>query len=191
MSIRNIGLVIGALAVVAATAVGGGLVITPASYSVVLTATGNTALTLPTSGTLATQSTVPYGMVKLLGYKLGADFNTTADQAITITTGGSKWRPGTTPNAASGGGVIVTNCSATPTAAAGTVYTAASKGGLPFGTSADNYTGATGPGRTVQNAATTTMVTNTRTESTVYLSLTTANGSALTCDVYIVGMVFP
>lgn len=154
--------------------------------------TGDTAVTLPTSGTLATQATLPYAGPQIIGKLIGANFNTTADQAIPLTFSGSGWKPGVGRSAAAGfGGVMVTNCSKVPTAAAGTVYTAAAKGGIPFGLTTDNYTVLSAANVVAQNAGNGAGVTNIFTGNTVYLSLTTPEGSAMTCDVYIVATIFP
>lgn len=180
-----------------ASYLGGGLTVTPATYTVALTATGNTTLTLPVTGKLATQAQIPYAGFQILGKLTGADFNVTTDQPITLTYAGSGFKIGTGSSSASGGGVLVKNCTdgagtpKTPTLAAGTVYTGSGKTGTAFGTATDTYTGATGINRIVLNNGTSTSVSTFLNPTTVYFSLTTANGSALTCDIIIMGLVFP
>jgi hypothetical protein len=105
-----------------------------------------------------------------------ANFNTTADQTCSIPGTITAWNPTS---------VLVTNCSASLTLAAGGVYPAASKGGTAIVAAAQVYTALT--------AATiilplTLATGNTRyTVSSVFLSLTTGQGTAATCDFYLIG----
>jgi hypothetical protein len=78
-------------------------------------------------------------------------------------------------------GVLVTNCSATPTLATLGLYTAASAGGTAVVTAA-TITAATAStvilSQTIASSAA-------QTASTLYAHVGTANGSALTCDLYV------
>lgn len=121
---------------------------------------------------------------RLLGTLRGANFNTTADQAIELH-----------PNvrAFDINKVTVTNCSTSMTTAQGGIYPAASKGGSAIVASGQAYSAATsssvivsptitGSGSTTRFTAPTIFV-----GPTLYLSLTTPQGAAATCDVYLYG----
>jgi predicted solute-binding protein len=84
--------------------------------------------------------------------------------------------------------IYVTNASTSLTLAAGGIYTATSKGGTAIVAAGQVYSALTSSSKTLQ---TTIAVTDTRTESTLYLSLTTAQGSAATADVYVFADVLP
>jgi hypothetical protein len=118
------------------------------------------------------------GQQRVLGTLRAANFNSTADQAISIA-------PGITAFQLSS--ILVTNCSTSLTLAAGGFYTAASKGGTVLVLAATIYTALTGA--TVLSSL--TIVTATLpvryTLANIYLSLTTGQGSAATCDVYVIG----
>lgn len=117
----------------------------------------------------------------ILGGKLiGANFNSTADQAITITSPTARYRILQ---------IIVTNASTSLTTAAGGIYTAAAKGGVQVVTSAQAYSGITSTA--VDTLANTAILNTTNTNTmvnsveTIYLSLTTPQGGAATADVYV------
>ena len=116
---------------------------------------------------------------RLVGKLAGANMNSTADQAIPIRFDGSKYVPLR---------IYVTNASTSLTLAAGGIYTATSKGGTAIVAAGQVYSALTSSSKTLQ---TTIAVTDTRTESTLYLSLTTAQGSAATADVYVFADVLP
>lgn len=126
-----------------------------------------------------TDGTSAAGAGSLLGSLTGANMNTTADQAITINT--AKYIVQR---------ITVTNCSASLTLAIGGVYTAASKGGTAIVAATQAYTAITAStkylGLTLQNLATDVL-----TAGTLYLSLTTAQGGAATCDLYVIGDALP
>lgn len=115
----------------------------------------------------------------LLGKLATANFNTTADQPITINATKYVVRR-----------IIVTNCSASLTLAAGGFYTATSKGGTAVVAAAQLYSALTAATKyleaTLQNVATDVL-----TATPLYLSLTVAQGGAATCDVYVIGDSLP
>lgn len=111
----------------------------------------------------------------MLGRLLGANMNSTADQAITI--GASTYVITQ---------VLATNASTSLTLAAGGLYTAASKGGTALVAAAQVYSGLTASGLTLN--LTLAAVALRRTEATLYLSLTLAQGGAATADLYLLGI---
>lgn len=115
----------------------------------------------------------------ILSVLLSANMNTTADQAIVIPAQITKWVPAA---------IRLTNCSGTPSLAVGGFYSAASKGGITLVANTQTYTTLTSA--TVLQSATLTAAASTTamTVLTIYFSLTTAQGSALTCDVYLQGV---
>lgn len=112
--------------------------------------------------------------VGLLGKKVGADFNTTADQAIAMCSASYVVTA-----------VIVTNPSTALTAAQGGVYPATGKGGTPVVAATQTYTDASVAASVQTCTLNAPKVRNT--QSTLYLSLTTAQGAAATADVYVFG----
>lgn len=109
-----------------------------------------------------------------------ANMNSTADQAL------AKAFPFTAFTITQ---IIVTNASASLTTAVGGIYTAAAKGGTAVVSAAQAYAALN----------TTTKVLNPTIQSgggdllsvaALYLSLTTAQGSAATADVYVVGFAW-
>jgi hypothetical protein len=113
------------------------------------------------------------------GELLGANMNSTADQAIPISFPSAKY-------------VIteidITNPSVSLTTAAGGFYSAASKGGVAIVSSGQAYsTLTTNAANTTGNEMTATLATAGNTTafnlSQIYLSLTTAQGAAATADV--------
>lgn len=111
---------------------------------------------------------------RLLGKKIGADMNSTSDQPIAI--GAAKYFVDK---------VIVTNASASLTLSAGGLYTAASKGGSLVLGSGQLFSGLTGSTKIL--TLTSLITTDVLTPSILYISLTTAQGSASTADWYIYG----
>ncbi len=114
----------------------------------------------------------------VLGYRLGANFNSTADQSIVLALAKGIIRR-----------IIVTNPSVDFSGglAVGGVYTAASKGGTVLVANTQTYVALTASTKfldlTLASGATTDVVTAT----TIYLSLTTGFGSAATADIYVIG----
>jgi hypothetical protein len=119
------------------------------------------------------------GDQRVLAALRGANFNVTTDQAIAIPTQVTKWAPTA---------IWVTNCSTSMTLAAGGFYPAASKGGTALVAAAQLYSAATGSTIIVNTALAAGIATTLYSVNTIYLSLTTAQGSAATCDVYIIGI---
>lgn len=115
----------------------------------------------------------------VLGSLASANFNTTADQPITINASKYIIRK-----------IVVTNCSANLTLAVGGFYTATSKGGTAIVAAIQVYTALTGATKyleaTLQNLATDVL-----TAGTLYLSLTAAQGGAALCDAYVLGDALP
>ena len=121
---------------------------------------------------------------QLLGYIIGANMNETTDQPFTLL-----GLPGVMPFRVTK--ITAKNGSVSLTTAAGGVYTAAAKGGTAIVANSQAYTGVTGPtlaedltiattpGKTVNPAAT-----------PLFLSLTTPQGAAATCDFYAYGDVY-
>lgn len=114
---------------------------------------------------------------KLLGALTGANMNTTSDQTIAIDS--TKYIVDK---------IIVTNASLSLTLAAGGIYTAASKGGTAVIAAVQVYSALTGSGKYV--ALTNAVTADVLTAAQLFLSLTTAQGSASTADIYIFGFEF-
>lgn len=111
-----------------------------------------------------------------LGKITGANFNSTSDQPITVSAGKyivTKF--------------VVTNASTSLTLAAGGIYTAASKGGTAVVAAAQVYSALTVASKFLNLTLDGVLGTDVRTEGTLYLSLTLAQGSAATADVYLIG----
>jgi hypothetical protein len=122
-------------------------------------------------------SSPPQNGVRVLGKLLGANFNTTADQAIAMSS--AKYAVTS---------VLVTNCTASLTLAAGGFYSTTSKGGTAIVAAAQLYSALTSATVLLPATVAAAGLTNAFTGANVYLSLTTAQGGAATCDVYIVGV---
>jgi hypothetical protein len=128
------------------------------------------------------------GMRRIIGVLYGANMNITTDNAIPLTL---------VPEIAAGTaqyivrGVQVTNASISLTTAAGGVYTAASKGGSAIVAAAQAYSGLTAATKNLDCTLAAVASTDIRTEGTLYLNLTTAQGAAATADIYIWGEILP
>ena len=117
----------------------------------------------------------------LLGSLIAANFNSTADQIITIFDNPAKYIVRR---------IIVTNASTSLTTAAGGVYTAASKGGTAIVAAAQAYTSLTASTLFLDLTLSATGNASTTVKSSIpnlYLSLTTAQGAAATADAYVYG----
>lgn len=117
----------------------------------------------------------------LLGSLIAANFNSTADQIITIFDNPAKYIVRR---------IIVTNASTSLTTAAGGVYTAASKGGTAIVAAAQAYSTLTASTLFLDLTLSATGNASTTVKSSIpnlYLSLTTAQGAAATADVYVYG----
>lgn len=124
------------------------------------------------------QALRPQPGLALIGKFSKADFNSTADQRIYLDPTITRCRITR---------IVVVGASVSLTTAAGGVYTAAAKGGTALVAAAQAYASLTTPAKvlelTMQNNA------DALTTTSVFLSLTTAQGAAATADVYIYGEV--
>lgn len=111
--------------------------------------------------------------VRCIGRLLAANFNSTADQAITLNAG--QWKIE---------GVYVTKPSVSMTTAAGGVYTTTAKGGTAIVAAGQVYSALVAATDVVGSTIT---ATPTVANNTIYLSLTTAQGVAATADVFVFG----
>jgi len=118
----------------------------------------------------------------LIGSLIGANFNSTADQQITITHPYSKVQIQS---------IRVTNASTSLTTAAGGIYTGASKSGTTIIAASQVYSALTASNLVltppVSSPASLTAFDNTL---TLYFSLTTAQGATATADIYVFGIPF-
>ena len=112
----------------------------------------------------------------LLGKLVAANMNTTADQAIAMAS--AKYRLSK---------VLVTDASTSLTLAAGGLYTAASKGGSAVVIAATVYSALTGSSKYLEPALAGTALTDILTGSSLYLSLTVAQGGAATATFWLFG----
>lgn len=130
------------------------------------------------SGTM-NAARMPVGMARVLGTLRSANFNSVADQTIPIVSSVTAFQITS---------IVVTNCSASLTTAAGGFYPTTAKGGVPIVAAIQAYTALTGTtvllGATV---AATPLVTRYALAS-VFLALTIAQGAPATCDVYVIGV---
>lgn len=117
---------------------------------------------------------------KLLFRLTGANMAVTTDQQFT--------KIGNFTNYAISEVVSMWKSGAFNTLCAGGIYTAASKGGTTLIASTQTYAALTGTGTAVKDTLAALLATTYQT-ATPYLSLTTANGAALTADVFIYGYV--
>lgn len=127
----------------------------------------------------------------IIGSLTSANFNVLTDQAITI----NPLTPGASGYVSSATHykivrIFVDNCSTSLTTAQGGFYTAVSKGGTIIGAITTPYTGCTSAITQADISAVTNMNTSIFTATTLYLSLTQAQGGAATGDVYVVGIPF-
>jgi hypothetical protein len=111
---------------------------------------------------------------KILGRLIGANMNTTSDQAIAMLS--SKYIIDK---------IIVTNASSSLTLAAGGFFTGANKTGTTIVAAGQLYSGLTASSK--YSALTMALTTDSLTASQIFLSLTTAQGGAATADIYIFG----
>jgi hypothetical protein len=116
----------------------------------------------------------------LLGSLKSADFNTTADQPIAMTAAKYVVRK-----------ILIVNASTSLSVAVGGLYTDASKGGTPIVAATQSYAGLTGSTKFLDLTLAAILATDVRTEGTLYFSLTIAQGSAATADIYLIGDVLP
>lgn len=115
-----------------------------------------------------------------LGRLKGANFNVTTDQAIPINSSRYVVRK-----------IVVNNASISLTTAAGGVYTATAKGGTALVAAGQVYSALTASTKFVDLTLEAVAGTDVVTATTLYLSLTTAQGAAATADVYVYGDALP
>lgn len=120
------------------------------------------------------------GVETCIGVLKGANFNSTADQGVTISTANNLKYLITK--------ILVTNASTSLTTAQGGFYTATSKGGTALVAAGQAYTALTGSTVVLTTTLTAAATLTTFALGVIYLSLTTAQGSAATGDVYIFGI---
>jgi len=111
----------------------------------------------------------------VLGLLKSANMNSTADQAIPINTSNYIVRR-----------IIVTNASTSLTTAVGGFYAATGKT-TAIVANTQIYTALTGSTKYLDCTLGALLGTDRRTETTLYLSLTTPQGGAATADIYIIG----
>lgn len=112
----------------------------------------------------------------LLGSRTAADFNSTADQTISIAATKYIVRR-----------IIVLNASISLTTAAGGIYPAAAKAGTPLVAASQVYSALTAATKYLDLTLASIVGTDTYNLGTLYFSLTTAQGAAATGDIYIFG----
>jgi hypothetical protein len=113
----------------------------------------------------------------LLGSLKGANFNSTADQSIPMAASKYVIRR-----------ITVTNASPSLTLAVGGFYAASGKT-TPVVGATQVYSGLTGSTKYLDMTLAAILTTDVRTESTLFFSLTTAQGTGATADLYIFGDV--
>lgn len=116
----------------------------------------------------------------LIAYGTALDFAVDTDQALTMVGAPTLWIP-THISARRVSGAYNTAC-------VGGFYTAATKGGNAIVAAAQSYAGLTGAGKIQVCTLAAVASTDVQTSTTLFLSLSTANGAALTADVYIFGL---
>lgn len=112
-------------------------------------------------------------LTEFVGVLKAANFNSTADQAIAMPV-----LPAYTIDK-----ILVSNCSINMTTAAGGVYSAVAKGGSAVVAAGQVYSALTASTKFLSLTIAAVGTTDIRTESILYLSLTTGQGAPATCDV--------
>lgn len=113
----------------------------------------------------------------MLGLLTGANFNTTADQPITINAAKYIIRK-----------IVTTNASTSLTTAVGGFYAAPAKTTVIVAAT-QLYSALTAATKFIDLTLGALLGTDVRTETTLYFALTTGQGGAATADIYIVGDV--
>jgi hypothetical protein len=137
-------------------------------------------LLLWTSIAMAADITNPQsvaGTQRVIGTLRGANFNVATDQAIPMAVAVYQIT-----------GIVVTNCSASLTLAVGGFYPTTAKGGTPIVAATQIYSALTSASVLLNVTVAATPLVTRFAVTPVYLSLTTAQGSAATCDVYVIGV---
>lgn len=137
----------------------------------------NSAGALTPSQVAIIQNAASQGLISrvLLGKVSGVNMNVTTDQSIIINSSNYIIRS-----------IVVTNASTSLTLAVGGVYTAAGKVTAVV-SSAQAYSLLTSSTKTLDLTLNALGLSDRRTETTLYLSLTTAQGTSSTVDIYIFG----
>jgi hypothetical protein len=118
----------------------------------------------------------------MIGRLLGANMNVTTDQQIPLWVAPSQYYRVTK--------ITFKNCSGSVTTAVGGVYTAASKGGTVVVASGQAYSGITGSTLALDlTIASTPGLTEFIGTTPLYLSLSIAQGAAMTCDAFVFAQV--
>lgn len=117
------------------------------------------------------------GTQRVLGTLRGANFNITTDQPIPIVVSTYQIT-----------GISVTNCTASLTLAVGGFYPTTAKGGVPIVAATQVYSALTAASVLLSATVAAAPLVTRFTANPVYLSLTTGQGSAATCDVYVIGI---
>jgi hypothetical protein len=112
----------------------------------------------------------------ILGTLIGANFNSTADQAITMSASKYIIRR-----------IVVVNASINLTTAAGGFYSAVGKAGTIIVAAAQVYSALTAAAKFKDLTLEAIIGTDVLTVTPIFLSLTTAQGAAATADVFVIG----
>jgi hypothetical protein len=123
---------------------------------------------------------IPPNAINLLAFKKGVNMNSTADQVIGLPGGKYIIRK-----------ISFANPSISLTLAAGGIYTATSKGGSAIVAAGQLYSALTAAAKFLDLTLAAIAGTDIRTETALYLSLTTAQGAPATADIYIFGDRLP
>jgi hypothetical protein len=130
---------------------------------------------LPANINMASGPLPRYGLLASL---TGANFNSIADQAMVIQSGVTRYIIRR---------IIVDNASINLTTAAGGIYTQAAKAGTAIVAAAQVYTALTTSAKFKDLTLEAVIATDILTATTIYLSLTTAQGAAATANVWVFG----
>lgn len=128
---------------------------------------------------IATGTLNSIGAQRILCSIRTANFNTTTDQACPISSSITVWAPTA---------IWTTNCTTSLTLAAGGVYPTTSKGGTPLVAAVQVYSALSTAAIILPLTLAANIATTRYTVANVYLSLTTGQGTAATCDVYVLGV---
>lgn len=143
------------------------------------TLTAGTGMTIA-NGSGASTIGMILGNNRLIGTLIGANMNSTADQAFSMTAGAGKYVVRT---------IVATNASASLVLAVGGIYTATAKGGTAIVAAGQAYSALTTATKSLDLTIAAAGIGSTFTASPLYLALTTGLGSAATADLYIFGDV--
>ena len=131
---------------------------------------------LAISTSVASETVSPLRTGTLLGSRIAANFNSTADQIIPIAA--NKYIPRR---------IIALNASSSLTTAAGGIYSSPAKAGSPLVAATQVYSALTAPAKYLDLTTTAIVGTDVYSSPILYFSLTTAQGTAATGDIFIFG----